>query len=34
MEPTTEFTTWLSGVDIEDHNDVYYIYQAVTQLEE
>jgi hypothetical protein len=34
MATITDFTTWLSGANIEDHNEVYCIYKAVSQLEE
>jgi len=34
MATITDFNAWLSGVDIEDHNEVYCIYQAVKQIEE
>lgn len=34
METITDFSHWLSSVELEDHNDVYSLYQAVDRLED
>jgi hypothetical protein len=34
MATMTDFKEWISAADLEDHNDVYCLYNAVEKLEE
>ncbi|RYG22747.1 MAG: hypothetical protein EOO01_44900 [Chitinophagaceae bacterium] len=34
MATITDFKEWISGVDLEDHNEVYCLFNAVKKFEE
>ena len=34
MQATTDFTEWLSGIELDDHNDIYSLYHSVEKCEE
>jgi hypothetical protein len=34
MATHTDFKTWLSGIDIDDYNDIYCLYKAVEEQQE
>ena len=34
MEPTTDFESWLDGIELEDHEEVYSLYRSVRDCDE